>query len=65
MYDSSIIYRRVRKMDKQQILAALNAIQESGDAGQYHDELETLIGVVSNAKDEDISAAWDCIHEDN
>ena len=52
-------------MDKDKILAALYAIQE-GDkaAGHFHDELETLIGLVVNAKDEDITAAWDELQED-
>jgi len=54
-------------MDKEKILAALYAIQNGDkDIGQgaYHDELETLIAIVINAKDEDIAAAWKEIQED-
>ena len=47
-------------MDKEKLLAALNAIQNgSKDAGHFHDELETLITLVINASDDDIAAAWE------
>ena len=51
-------------MDKEKILAALNAIQNGDDVGCYHDELETLITIVVNAKDEDIAAAWEDLSTD-
>jgi|GEM_PF-4065438 len=47
-------------MDKDKILKALYAMQDGDkEAGYFHDELETLITLVANAKDEDITAAWD------
>ena len=53
-------------MDKDKLVAALTALQEgTKDAGYYHDELETLIALVINAKDEDIAAAWEDVHTDN
>ena len=51
-------------MNKDKLLEALNGIQNGRDAGYYHDELETVIGVVMNVSDEAIAAAWDEIHED-
>ena len=45
-------------MNKAKILEALNAIQNGEDAGQYHDELETLIGVITNTSDEAVSSVW-------
>ncbi len=51
-------------MDKDKILEALNAIQNGAAAGGYHDEMETVIAVIVNAKDEDIAAAWDDFHTD-
>ena len=52
-------------MDKDKLVAALTALQEgTKDAGYYHDELETLIALVINAKDEDIAAAWEDVHTD-
>jgi len=51
-------------MDKENLLKALNSIQEGKDAESYHDELETLITLVVNAKDEDITAAWEDFHTD-
>ena len=44
------------KLDKDKLLAALNAIQNGKDTGHFHDELETL---VINVSDEDIAAAWE------
>jgi hypothetical protein len=56
----------VKKVDKKRLLAALTAIQDgTEDAGNCHDELETLIAMVTGAKDEDIAAAWDDIHMDD
>ncbi|MDF1494577.1 hypothetical protein [Caproiciproducens sp. CPB-2] len=52
-------------MDKEKLLTALNAIQNGDkEAGAYHDELETLITLVINAKDADIAAAWEDFHTD-
>ena len=46
-------------MDKDKILAALNAIQNGEGADGYHDELETTITLLLNASDEDVAAAWE------
>ncbi len=46
-------------MDKEKLLKALNSIQDGKNANVYYDELETLITLVVNAKDEDITAAWE------
>ena len=52
-------------MDKEKLLAALYAMQNGEkEAGHFHDELETLIGLIINAKDEDITAAWDNLRAD-
>ena len=51
-------------MNKDKLVEALNAIQNGRGAGQYHDELETVIGLVMNASDEDITAAWEEISKD-
>ena len=51
-------------MDKEKLLKALISIQEGKDARLYHDELETLITLVVNAKDEDITDAWEDYHTD-
>jgi hypothetical protein len=54
------------KVDKDRLVAALTAIQEdAADAVHFHDELETLITLVINAKDEDIAAAWEDFHTDD
>ncbi len=45
-------------MNKDILLAALDAMQSSGDAGAYHDEIETLIALVTGANDSDIATAW-------
>ena len=51
-------------MDKEKILAALNAMQNGEGAGRFHDEIETLITLVVNATDEHIAAAWEDFHTD-
>lgn len=51
-------------MDKEKILTALNAIQNGEKADGFHDEIETLITLVVNAKDDDIVAAWEDFHTD-
>jgi len=51
-------------MDKEKVLKALNSIQDGKSAKSYHDEIETLITLVVNAKDEDIAAAWEDFHTD-
>jgi hypothetical protein len=56
----------VKKVDKDKLLAALNAIQDgTHEAGHYHDEIETLITLVVNAKEEDIAAAWEDLRTDS
>ena len=53
-------------MTKEKLLAALNAIQDGEqEAAAFHDEIETLITLVVNAKDEDIAAAWEDFHTDD
>ena len=57
--------QEVKKVDKDKLIAALSALQDgTKDAGYFHDELETLIALVINAKDEDIAAAWEDVHTD-
>lgn len=51
-------------MDKEKLLKAINNIQDGKNAGLYHDEFETLITLVVNAKDEDITDAWEDYHTD-
>ena len=66
IYNGAIIYRkrRCKDMDKEKVLKALNSIQDGKSAKSYHDEIETLITLVVNAKDEDIAAAWEDFHTD-
>ena len=45
-------------MDKEKLLAALNAIQDGEAAGRFHDEFETLITIVLNAPEKTIEDAW-------
>jgi len=56
--------KEAEQVDKEKILAALNEIQNGGDARHYHDELETLIGLIDNITDEDVAAAWEGVHVD-
>ena len=50
-------------MDKDKLVAALTAMQEgTEDAGKFHHELETLITLVMNARDEDIATALKDFH---
>jgi len=51
-------------LTKDKIVEALNAIQNSRGAGQYHDELETAIALLVNANDGEVAAAWDEIQSD-
>ena len=51
-------------MNKDKLVNALNAIQNGRDAGEFHDELETVIGLVMNTTDEAIAAAWEEISSD-
>jgi Asp-tRNA(Asn)/Glu-tRNA(Gln) amidotransferase C subunit len=52
-------------VDKDKLLAALHAIQSGEkEAGHFHDELETIITLIVNAKDEDITAAWEDFRTD-
>jgi hypothetical protein len=45
-------------VDKDRLLAALNAIQNK-EAGCFQDELETLITLVVNVSDDEIKTAWE------
>ena len=51
-------------MDKEKLLKALNSIQDGKSADGFNDEIETLITLVVNAKDEDINDAWEDYHTD-
>ena len=51
-------------MNKDKLVNALNAIQNGRDVGEFHDELETITGLVMNASDEDIAAAWEDLKSD-
>ena len=51
-------------MDKEKLLKALNSIQDGKSSKSYYDEIETLITLVVNTKDEDIAAAWEDFHTD-
>lgn len=52
-------------MDKEKILAALYAIQNGDkDAGCFHDEIETLIGIVVEMQDSIIETAWTDLQTD-
>ena len=47
-------------MDKDKLVAALTAMQDgTKEAGHFHNEIEILITLVINAKEEDITAAWE------
>ena len=47
-------------MDKDRILNAANAVQNGSDAGEYHDELVVIIGLIMEASDEIIAKV---VHE--
>ena len=51
-------------MNKDKILNAANAIQNGSDGGEFHDELEVIIGLIMNASEDDITSAWKEISED-
>lgn len=51
-------------MDKDKLVNALNAIHNGNDAGQFHDELKTIITLVMDASDEAIADAWDDLKRD-
>ena len=53
-------------MTKDRLVEALNAIQNGRDAGGYHDELETLIGLLlDRVSQDDIDVAYAGLREDN
>ncbi|MCL2509410.1 MAG: hypothetical protein FWF05_09560 [Oscillospiraceae bacterium] len=52
-------------MNKDKILDALNAIQNGSDAGEFHDELEAVIGILIETSEETIAAVVQDIHGDN
>ena len=49
-------------MDKEKLQGAINAMLDGGDAGNYYDELVTLLSVVDNANDRSIASAWSKSH---
>ena len=51
-------------MNKETLQTAINAMLDGKDAGNYHDELTTLLTLVDNATDESIAAAWAVVHID-
>jgi hypothetical protein len=55
----------VIKLTKEKLLEALHAIQNgTKDAGHFHNELETIITLIVNAADDDITAAWNDLSTD-
>jgi hypothetical protein len=49
-------------MDREKLLDALDAMQRGEkDAGECHDELETLTALVTNTSSADIHTAWEYI----
>jgi len=52
-------------VNKDKILDALNAIQNGSDAGEFHDELEAVIGILIETSEETIAAVVQDIHGDN
>ena len=52
-------------MNKDKILNALNAIQNGSDAGEFHDELEAVIGILMETSEETIAAVIQDIHDDS
>ena len=52
-------------MDKDKIVNALNAIQNSSDGIKFHDELQVAIGVMMETSEDDIAAVNQDIHEDD
>ena len=51
-------------MTKDRLTDSLNKMLNGMSAGQFRQELETLITLVVNAKDEDITAAWEDYQSD-
>ena len=51
-------------MKKEQLLAALNAMQNGEDAGKFHDELEMSFALVTNVSDEDVYNAWKFLRDE-
>ena len=51
-------------MTKKTLQAAINAMLDGKDVGNYHDELTMLFTLVCNATDESIAAAWSEVHID-
>lgn len=46
-------------MNKDKVLEAANAIQNgNSDGGEYHDELEVIIGLIMDATEEQIATIW-------
>jgi len=54
----------VNPMTKDRLTDSLNKMLNGMSAGQFRQELETLITLVVNAKDEDITAAWEDYQSD-
>ena len=51
-------------MNKDKILNALNAIQNSLDTEEFHDELEIAIGILMETSEETIAVVVQDIHDD-
>jgi hypothetical protein len=55
----------VRNVTKDRLVEALNAIQNGRDAGEFHDELETIIGIMlDRVSQDDIDMAYAELRED-
>jgi len=50
-------------MTKEQLINAINAMQDGKDKGYYHDELSALLSIVNSATDSDIAKAWSDVSE--
>ena len=52
-------------MNKDKVLEAANAIQNGkSDGGEFHDELEIIIGLIMDATEEQIATIWQEISTD-
>jgi hypothetical protein len=61
-----MLQEEVARMTKDRLVEALEKIQNGEDAGFFHDELETLLGVVMDfVTDEQVAKAFSEIHIDD
>jgi len=52
-------------MTREELLAALNAVQEGANLASYFwDEFVTIYALVQEATDEQLAQAWDTVHGD-